>query len=85
LLSTGLYSTDDRVILIIQKALDLQTQRLRDELLKKEVHFAGNSPKKDKPAPPVGGPKSQKGKPSTTLKKPAGKSTSKSAPKARSK
>jgi hypothetical protein len=36
LLRTGLYSFDDRVIIIIQKALDLQTQRLRDELLKKE-------------------------------------------------
>eukprot|EP00026_Physarum_polycephalum_P004304 Phypoly_transcript_04322.p1 GENE.Phypoly_transcript_04322~~Phypoly_transcript_04322.p1 ORF type:complete len:486 (+),score=140.02 Phypoly_transcript_04322:540-1997(+) len=82
LLSTGLYSTDDRVISIIQKALDLQTQRLRDELLKKEGRLDGGSPKKEKPGPPVGA-RSQKAKPLGS-KKPA-KATSKSAPKARSK
>ena len=73
LLSTELYTTDDRVINIIQKALDLQTQRLRDELLKKE-RVSDDSPKKQRAkivAPKAGTSKPQKTITTTISKKPA--------------
>lgn len=84
LLSTGLYSMDDRVINIIQKALDLQTQRLRKELLKKESRGADLlSRERTKPSEPSGATgKPQKPKVSTISKKAA---KFKSAPKTRPK